>query len=87
MPIPIVGKPRDVVGLSDVQMAAFAAVANHLAGLGIGLHCAKCEADLQGANAEIDQTFSVTCQCREFKADNPAVRMSPDFYQPGLPFA
>lgn len=33
---------------------------------GIGMHCAKCGADILGKNADSDKTFSVTCGCREW---------------------
>lgn len=36
----------------------------------LGLHCARCEADLAGFNAESDAVFSCACGCREFIGDN-----------------
>jgi hypothetical protein len=38
--------------------------------LGLGMHCAKCGADLVGKNADTDKVFTVTCGCREFVGPN-----------------
>jgi len=78
----IISPSRAVVNLSPHEIASMAAVANHLSRLGIGLHCARCEADLVGNNADTDKMFSVSCRCREFIASN--MNRRPD---PTSPFA
>lgn len=45
----------------------FADVAHSLR---LGVHCAKCGADLIGKNADSDRVYSVSCQCREFVGRN-----------------
>lgn len=40
------------------------------AALHIGLHCARCKADLIGKNADSDKHFTVLCECREFVGEN-----------------
>jgi hypothetical protein len=34
--------------------------------LGLGLHCASCQGDLVGKNAETDPVYGVSCNCRDF---------------------
>lgn len=51
------------------------------AALGLGVHCAKCGADLVGKNADSDRVFSVSCGCREFVGGNRDWRPS----DPGVP--
>jgi hypothetical protein len=34
--------------------------------LRLGIHCAKCKADLVGKNSDTDRIMTVTCGCREF---------------------
>lgn len=82
--IPLI-KPTEEQEVTDVQMAAFAAVANHLAKLGIGLHCAMCQQDLRGVNDITDQAFAVKCSCREFRSKNPRVKYSADFHTSAAP--
>lgn len=36
----------------------------------IGMHCARCKADLVGRNGANDKVFSVACDCREFVGQN-----------------
>lgn len=38
--------------------------------MSLGIHCAKCGADLIGKNADTDKVFSATCGCREFVGPN-----------------
>ncbi len=66
--------PNPIQTVKQEEMATFAAVAKHLAPLGVGLHCSRCGQDLHGTNAEQDHAFSVQCGCREFKATNPHQR-------------
>ena len=36
----------------------------------LGLHCARCKADLVGKNSDSDKVFTVACACREFIGTN-----------------
>lgn len=60
----------DVVAIKPESMAAFAAFANHLSPLKLGITCAQCGQHLKAGNAMQDKYFSVTCGCREFRTEN-----------------
>ena len=36
----------------------------------LGLHCAKCDADVSGVNADSDPVYRAACRCREFVGEN-----------------
>lgn len=36
----------------------------------LGLHCAKCGADVIGRNAETDRVYTASCGCRDFVGTN-----------------
>lgn len=60
----------DVVAIKPEAMGTFAAFANHLSPMGLGINCAKCGQALKANNAPQDKYFSVTCGCREFRTEN-----------------
>lgn len=39
----------------------------------LGIHCTLCSADLVGKNATSDRVYSVSCGCRDFMGNAPAV--------------
>lgn len=79
--------PEGVVQLGDhkaerVELRAgviewFRQMSDVAAALHIGLHCAKCKADLVGKNADTDKVFTVMCRCREFVGKNRDWKPSP----------
>lgn len=64
------GKKADRVELRPGVMEWLRQFADVAQALGLGLHCAKCKADLIGKNADSDARFTVMCECREFTGPN-----------------
>jgi len=71
--IPLVN-PKAPTALTERQVLLLALFAKELSPLGLGIHCSRCQSDLVGRNAAIDQTLDLKCKCRDFKADNPDQR-------------
>lgn len=63
-------KAPERVELSADAMAKFGEVQAFFTRLNLGLHCAKCSADIVGKNAYSDGAWSATCGCREFVGPN-----------------
>jgi hypothetical protein len=68
--VDLAGKRRDRVELRPGLTEWLAQFADFAAHFQLGLHCAKCGADLVGKNAVTDKTFAVVCNCREFVGAN-----------------
>jgi hypothetical protein len=61
---------RHRVELRPGLMEFFRQLADFATHLQLGIHCAKCGADITGKNADVDKTFVVVCNCREFIGGN-----------------
>lgn len=61
----------NVVALSSKEMLFFRDFHAIAQRLNIGIHCAECGHDLQGANTGHESHFTISCSCREFKGERP----------------
>lgn len=68
------GKKPERVELRKGVMEWLRQFSDVAAALGLGLHCARCKADLVGKNADSDRVFSVACGCREYIGENREYR-------------
>jgi hypothetical protein len=64
------GKKPERVELSAGVMEWFRQFSDVAAHFKLGLHCAKCHGDITGKNGDLDKTFAVACNCREFVGKN-----------------
>ncbi len=78
------GKAHERVELSQGLTEWFRQFADVAAHFKLGLHCSKCKGDVTGRNGDLDRTFSVACNCREFIGSNrdytPPTKF--EFYDP-----
>ena len=72
--VDLAGQTRDLVELRPGLGEWFRQAADVFTHFQIGMHCAKCGADLIGKNADTDRVFSVVCRCREFVGQNREYR-------------
>lgn len=61
----------DIVGISPAEMVFFRDFHIIAQKYNLGLHCAYCGVDVQGANSGSESYFSVSCNCREFRGERP----------------
>lgn len=64
------GPAPDRVELSPGLIEWFAQFEAFAKAYRLGIHCAKCGADLVGKNGETDKVFTASCQCRDFVGSN-----------------
>lgn len=65
------GKKRaEQIELRAGQMEWLRQAEDVLAHFTLGLHCAKCDADVAGRNADSDSVYVAACKCREFVGGN-----------------
>lgn len=69
-PVSLGGKKAERVELRSGVMEWFRQFADVASALHLGIHCAKCGADVIGKNADTDKVFSATCGCTEFVGVN-----------------
>ncbi len=72
------GKKADRIELPAGLIEWFRQAADFFGSQKIGMHCAICQADIIGKNADSDRVFSATCGCREWVGANREYR-GPDF--------
>lgn len=65
------GRPAilPVEGIRPAEMMIIAQMADICARHKISLVCPKCDASFVGRNGSSDRTWSITCGCRELKAE------------------
>lgn len=64
------GKKLAVIELRPTLMEYFVQFALFAQSQRIGWHCADCGKDLIGKNSPNDPTFSMACECREWRGGN-----------------
>jgi hypothetical protein len=64
------GKKAERVELRSGVMEWLRQFSDVAAALHLGVHCAKCGADVIGKNADTDKVFSATCGCTEWVGQN-----------------